>query len=155
MISLHSLALTGLLIKLSLYLTAFLDQNPTPLEELRLRAVVPYDASTIQVTDEHNPIFPILSIWKAVEFCLHRSWKHCLPQVTGNVISSGLVNKWYAQPELVWKTSIRHKNEDTAVHWCSHPAPVLKQGLHQCVYTAVHSLTYYNDQNLHYESNLD
>lgn len=46
-IPLHSLALTGLLIKLSLYLNAFLDQNPTPLEELSLRAVVPYDAGTL------------------------------------------------------------------------------------------------------------
>lgn len=55
--------------KISLYLTAFLDQNPAPSEELRLRAAVPYDASTIQITDEYNPFFHILSHWKAVEFC--------------------------------------------------------------------------------------
>lgn len=103
MIPLHSLALTGLLIKLSLYLNAFLDQNPSLLEGLRLRAAVPYDASTIQVTYEHTCFCHILSNWKAVEFCLHRSCKHCLPQVTGNSISSELVSKRYAQPKLVTK----------------------------------------------------
>lgn len=133
----------------------FSGSEPKSLEELRLRAVVPYDASMIQATDELNSFFHNLSNWKAVEFCLHRSWKHCLSQVTGNAISSELVNKRYAQSELVWKSRIKHKSEDTAIHWCSHPAPVLKQGLHQCLYPAVHSLTYYNNQNWHYVSNLD
>lgn len=43
-------ALTGLLIKLSMYLNDFLDQSPSTLEKLRLAAMVPSEASTIQET---------------------------------------------------------------------------------------------------------